>query len=845
MKLKIAFSILCLLVCSTVISKAARYRLRMDAATGTLTGTVTDKADGTSIIGAVVNIPDLKNATSTNEKGKYVLNNIPKGVYLVQFSSLGYATITRTVDFSKTTVLDIQLQTSSIETGEVIITGVSKATEIKRDPVPMVAVGKTYLDQRSASGNVIDEIANLPGVNAVTTGPNISKPYIHGLGYNRVITLMDGIRQEGQQWGDEHGVEVDQNSIDRVEVIKGPASLTYGPDAIGGVVNLISPPLVPEGKILGSVSANYGTNNGLLNESLRLQGNNNGLVWGTIISDKIAKDYQNQHDGRVYATNFDEKDARAMIGLNKSWGYSYLNASVFDDLQAIPDGSRDPATREFTQQITDADTFRPIVPESALNSYAIPTLHQHVQLYRIYDNSNFILGNGNLIVNLGYQYSHRREFTHPEDGDIPGLNLQLTTYTYDVKYSFNIANSYETTFGVNGMYQNNTLGYSTDFPIPAYHQFDIGPFFAVKKSFGKLDLSAGARYDHRSFSGQAAYIDTSKEFPTLYTGSNPTTTPNVTQQFSALNKSFAGASGSFGATYNFSDAFLLKGNIARGFRTPSIAELSANGPDPGSQIYHVGNSDFKPEFSLQEDIGAFLTLPNVSASVELFTNNIQNYIFQEQLLDANGNPSRVDADGTSDINGQYSKFTYVQSRARIQGGEFSLDIHPLPWLHFENSLTLTYGENLGNGGKVPDSLKYLPFIPPLHTHSELRANLNKGFDNFKNLYVFAGLDHYSAQSRFFSAYGTETYTAGYNLLSAGLGGSIYNKAGKPVMNLFIEGTNLANVNYQSNMSRLKYFDNPTVPAGVQPGIFNMGRNISFKVVIPFDLSPHTNDTKGI
>ena len=101
---------------------------------------------------------------------------------------------------------------------------------------------------------------------------------------------------------------------------------------------------------------------GLINGSFRLQGNQNGLVWGTVISDKEAKDYQNQHDGRVYATNFQEKDARAMIGLNKSWGYSYLNASLFDDEQAIPDGSRDSLTRQFTKQITDADTYRPIVP---------------------------------------------------------------------------------------------------------------------------------------------------------------------------------------------------------------------------------------------------------------------------------------------------------------------------------------------------------------------------------------------------------------------------------------------------------------------------------------------------
>ena len=817
-----------MLLLSTIMAEAAITTHRTDEL-GTITGTVTDKADGKTIIGATVSIPDLRRGSITDVNGHYSLENLPKGVYLVQVSYIGYATFNQRVDFTKTTTLDIKLQASSIETGEVVITGVSKATEIKRDPVPMVAVGKTFLDQRSAAGNVIDMIANLPGVSAVTTGPNVSKPFIHGLGYNRVVTLQDGIRQEGQQWGDEHGVEVDQNSIDRVEVIKGPASLSYGSDAIGGVVNLITPPPVANGKILGSVQGTYGTNNNLLNGSFRLYGNNNGFVWGTILSAKEAKDYQNQHDGRVYATNFKEKDARFMVGLNKKWGTSYFNFSLFDDQQAIPDGSRDSVTRQFTKQITEDDASRTIVPTSELNSYKLPVLHQHVQLYRVYNNSNFNVGDGNLLVNLGYQFSHRREYTHPEDADIAGLNLHLSTFTYDFKYSFNLNNGYETTVGVNGQYQNNTIGDATEFPIPAYHQFDIGPFIIMKKSFGKLDLSGGARIDSRSFHGQAAYIDTAGKYPVLFNPSNAAMPPTVISQFSALNKTFSGFNGSFGAAYNFSNNFLLKANIARGFRAPSIAELSANGPDPGSQIYHIGNNNFKPEFSTQEDIGMFVTLPNVSFSVELFNNNIQNYIFQQQELNADGSPVLTQG---------YNTFTYVQSKARINGGEISLDIHPLSWLHFENSIALTYGQNLGTGGPVADSLKYLPFIPPLHTHSELKGNFSKGFGSLKNVYGFVGFDHFSAQNRFFSAYGTETYTAGYNLLSAGIGTELVNAAGQTWVKLFIEGTNLGNVNYQSNMSRLKYFDNANVPAGVQPGIFNMGRNVSFRVVVPFDLSPH-------
>ena len=237
-------------------------------------------------------------------------------------------------------------------------------------------------------------------------------------------------------------------------------------------------------------------------------------------------------------------------------------------------------------------------------------------------------------------------------------------------------------------------------------------------------------------------------------------------------------------------------------------------------------------------------MPYLTASASFFYNSIQNYIFQEQILDANGNALRVNPDGSPNPNGQYSEFTYVQSKARIVGGDFYLDIHPVSWLHFENSLTLTYGTNLIDGGHAPDSLKYLPLIPPPHTHSELRGVYAKGFGHFKNAYAFVGFDHYNAQDRFFSAYGTETYTAGYNLLSAGVGVNFVNTAGKTIVQLFLEGTNLANVNYQSNMSRLKYFDNPVVPPGIQPGIFNMGRNISFKAVVPFDFSAHTKTNTG-
>src|SRR5207253_4758873 len=289
------------------------------------------------------------------------------------------------------------------------------------------------------------------------------------------------VRQEGQQWADEHGIEVDQNTVDRVEVVKGPASLIYGSDAVAGVVNLLPPNPPAEGTIAGNISNEYQTNNGLIANSASLAGNKNSFIWRGTFSHKMATNYRNKIDGRVYGTGFRETDVSGMIGLNRNWGYSHLGFSTFNDLQEIPDGSRDSATRRFTKQITEEDTIRPIVSDQELKSYKITPLHQRVQHYRIYTANNFIIGKSRLALNLAYQKSIRQEFSHPQV-DVAGLYLLLNTLSYDLKYYFPEKKGWSVTGGINGMYQDNNVEKGTDFIIPSYRQFDAGPFLFVKKS---------------------------------------------------------------------------------------------------------------------------------------------------------------------------------------------------------------------------------------------------------------------------------------------------------------------------------------------------------------------------
>ena len=791
--------------------------------TASLSGQIADAKTGKPLAGATVLIPDLKLGLAADANGRYNFKNLPSGTFLVEIKFEGYKSIAKNILVKDVATEDFKLEESATEISEVVITGSSKATQIKRNPVPILSINKEYL-VTNLSTNIIDAIAKVPGVRAVTTGPNVSKPIIRGLGFNRILTLYDGVRQEGQQWGDEHGIEVDPYSIDKVEVIKGPASLSYGSDALAGVVNLIPTQAAPEGKMIGDVTAEYQSNNKYIGGSAMLGATKNGFEWMARVTHKQATNYQNKYDGRVFGTAFNETDMNASVGIHRKWGYSHLNFVLYNNQQEIPDGSRDSATRRFTRQITEADTVRQIVSDADLNSYHIEHLHQLVQHYRVFLNNNFIIGNGRLDVNLGFQRSVRREFSHPELYTIPGLYLQLNSYTYDIKYHLPEQNNWNISLGVNGMYQQNTSTNGTEFIIPSYKQFDIGGFALVKKSIDKLDISGGIRYDIRSFNNDA-----------LYTITDPVTgfdkpvaagTAGADQPFSDYSKTFSGVSGSLGATYNFTDKFSVKANIARGFRSPNISEISANGVHPGTNIYQIGNDNFKPEFNLQEDIGFVYSSKYAVIQLNLFNNFITNYIYNQKLTGANGSDSVIVAGNQT--------FKFQAGSANLYGGELNIDLHPVKNLHFENSISVVYGDNKAvNGVKVADDAKYLPFIPPFHGLSELRIDFSS--TAIKHGFVKAQVEYYGAQNRAFLAYDTETPTPGYTLFNAGVGGSFVNSQGKTVVSIYLMGNNLFNTGYQDHLNRLKYFEDFPGNFTRRNGIYNMGRNIAFKLSFPINV----------
>ena len=651
-----------------------------------------------------------------------------------------------------------------LKLNEVTVTGVTGDTKLKNSTAPISIISGKELRQ-TTSTNIIDAIAHQPGVAQITTGSGISKPIIRGLGYNRIIVMSEGVRQEGQQWGDEHGIEIDAQNVNSVEILKGPASLMYGSDAMAGVLILHGSPIQPEGEMKATVSTEYQTNNGLFDYSLNFAGNQKGFVWDVRFSDKYAHAYKNKYDGYVPGSQFTERAGRLMLGLNKRWGYSHLTWTTYHQTPSIVEGERDEVTGELECSTDNVKTYSKALPFQQIKHYKA-----------VWDNS-LNLKRGWLKAIIGYQQNRRQEFE--DNADEYELFFKLHTITYDLRYLSQEFNGWKMAGGVNGMWQQSqNLGEES--LIPEYKLFDIGAYATVSKSLECLTLNGGLRFDNRPL------------------------------DFHSRN--FNGITGSIGAVWNASEHLNLRLNMARGFRAPNMSELGSDGVHEGTLRYEIGNPELKPEYSWQADLGLDFTSEYVSAQVALFANRIENYIFAQ----------RIDME----MEEGYRTYEYTQGDARLLGFEAGIDIHPIHSLHFENTFSLVDAQQL----HASEDAKYLPMTPAPRWTSELKYELSHhGHKTLNNAYVALGLEHNLAQNHYYKVDDTETRTPAYTLLSLSVGTDL-NIHKKKVAELYVTAENLLNTAYQNHLSRLKYCD--VNNATGRQGVFNMGRNIVFKLVVP-------------
>jgi len=284
-------------------------------------------------------------------------------------------------------------------------------------------------------------------------------------------------------------------------------------------------------------------------------------------------------------------------------------------------------------------------------------------------------------------------------------------------------------------------------------------------------------------------------------------------------------------TYNVNDNFGFKANIARGYRAPNASEISAKGVHPGTGFEQLGDANFKPEFSLQEDAGIFFSSKHVSGSADVFNNVISNYIYNEKLASLNGGDSLFVKDGNS-----FPVFKFRQTTAQLYGGELSLDIHPHPldWLHFEN----TFSYVSGKFSEAIEGVDNVPFIPAPRLLSQLGGTFYKQGKKIRNLSVKIEMDANFKQNKPFTAFNTETATPAYTLFNASIGTEI-RQHNKTLFSIYFNAVNFTDVAYQSHLSRLKYA--PENPVTGRMGVYNMGRNFSIKLNVPISGKLKTDD----
>lgn len=767
-----------------------------------LYGKVSNYKTGELLPGASIYVHDVKKGAIADGTGNYRVQNLADGRYLVEVSYLGFKSIIETIELRGEVQKDFALEPTVVENESVTITGVSAATKVKKTPVPVSILKKENLLQ-GISTNLIDALSKTPGVSQISTGPAISKPSIRGLGYNRVVLVNDGVRQEGQQWGDEHGIEIDEYNVNKAEILKGPASIMYGSDALAGVVNIISFIPAPEGIVKGNFFGNYQSNNRLRGIHGEIGGNNKGFIWGINGSYKAAADYRNKYDGYVLNSKYTEKNFGGYLGINKEWGYTHLLISHFNQLPGLIEGERDDATGQFIKPINNNGLVAEEIATEADFKRIDPLIpRQHIMHSKITLDNNFHIGKNRLSINLGYQRNQRQEFGDVLNPGTKNLYFDLNTINYTLQYHFTEQHKWKTSVGINGMQQSNR-NKGEEQLIPEYNLFDMGAFIYTQHSFNKLTFSGGLRLDRR-------YIN-SKE---LIAGTD--------LKFAGFTKNFINASGSAGISYEASENTVLKFNIARGFRAPGISELASNGAHEGTNRYEYGEQNLKSENSTQVDFGIELNSEHISLNTTTFYNVITNFIYYRKLSAISGGDSII-VDGGN----EFFAFRFDQNNARLYGIEMNLDIHPHPldWLHVEN--TFSYVRGLLN--KEQDGSKNLPFIPAARLINELRGDFLKNGKAIRNFYVKLELDNTFSQRNAFTGFNTETATVGYSLLNIGAGFDFQHKK-NVLFSLYLGANNITNLAYQNHLSRLKYTAENM--ATRRTGVFNMGRNFSLKLNIP-------------
>ncbi|MDR1347018.1 MAG: TonB-dependent receptor [Prevotellaceae bacterium] len=713
---------------------------------------VVDKNTGEPVAFANVYFPDTKTGAFTDELGNFSIN-ISGQSLLVQVSFVGYKTYLGTLSLQSENQI-IQLEPSIHELQEIVVSEHSSRLQGEN----VVNVEKLTLNNNAElhGFSLSEKLSDVAGISNWSTGAGIGKPVIRGLSGNRIAVFSQGLRIENQQWGDEHGLGLDENGYEQVEIIKGPVSLLYGSDALGGILYFVDERYAKESSAESVLSSEYNTNTKGLRSTGAFKLSKNRFHWNMFGGYTTHRDYADGNKDFVSNSRFRTGDFKTVLGYTGNKFITSLKYGFLSEKYGLSEAEESEEDEE-----SYSNGRKPFSPFQNLTTHLISS-----------ENTFFFDNSSKLKIDAGYIFNNRKEF----EDDVAALDMNLSTFSYNAKwYSPKIYDRWTFTVGTQGMYQTNK-NKGEEILIPDAATSDAGIFAVADFYYSeKAYLMAGLRIDGRHISGEEHGTENEDDY-----------IPEFSKSYFAFNFST-------GIFQPVTEKLSFRASFSSGYRAPNMFELLSNGAHEGTNRYEIGNTQLKIENSYQIDASLTYKSKHLELFVNPYFNYIRNYIYLQ--------PTAVEID-------DMPVYNYSQTNAYLYGGEagFHLHPHPLDWLHLDASYCNTFGRN-----KHAD----LPLMPSQKINAAISASFawNEAIKRF-SIYMQT---IYSFKQKRIAEY--ELPTDDYLLLNAGLAFELGWNKQKLMLNISVN--NLLNKTYYDHLSRYK-----------ADGIYNMGRNLNFKLSIP-------------
>lgn len=741
------------------------------------------------------------NCVDTDSSGIFTFNNLNSGTYTLKVSANGYGIYQEKIVLEQSKQLTIVLQEEDDEeTLETIVIHTAQQKAYNQQKIT-----QNYL-QDNYSSSLAKTLSNVVGLDAVTVGSQTAKPMMRGLGFTRLAVTENGIKQEGQQWGADHGLEIDALTTESVNVVKGVGTITHGSDAIAGVIE-VNNEIIPTEGFKGQYATTAQSVNKSWANGLNLSYKNNNHFYKFKTSYSTFDDFKVPVDEITYlGTKIPLTDGTMVntagneFSVYGQWGY------INDRFQSILSVSQFQNKSGFFAAAHGIPSVDDAKPDGNDRNIGMP--YQQVNHTKVTYHAKWQNTHDAWDFKLGFQRNHRQEYsffhTHysnqvpPEINPDLELDFKLNTLNAELSYKKDWLLDHTTVFGIQNQYQTNDIaGYS--YLMPEYNRWNLGVFGKHIWNFATdWNLELGARYD-------VAHLNVSEYFDeVLYDyliekGTADADAQTNAQRSMPLSKDFSRGNVAFGVSYQISEDWESTFTAASNFRFPTAMELSSNGIHHGAFRHEQGNQNLDVEKGWAFDLSQHFYKNNFKINASAYLYYFTNYIFLKPT-------------GTFSIlphGGQVYK--YDQSKAMLTGLEVDAQYQ---WnkFGFQAQAAYLYNKQISDTG-----VDYpLPFSTPINGQFNVQYYLKDGSLLQQNQFQ-VGTKTALQQSRI--ARGEEV-TPGYTIANTQFSSVLNFKGFKPQIRLQVN--NVFNTVYYHHNSFYRALDIP-----------EFGRNIQIFITIPF------------